>query len=934
MEIIENGNKPPITTVVEGVETTIAPAIAEEKSQRRLELKARSTLLMGIPNEHQLKFNSIKDAKSLLQAIEKRFGRNAATKKAQRNLLKQQYENFTTSSSEVLDQTFDRLQKLISQLEIHEEMDLRWQMAMLTIRARRFLKNTGRKFLMNGNETIMFDKTKVECYNFHKRGHFARECRAPRSQDTKHKESTRRTVPMETPATSALVSCDRLRGYDWSDQAEDGPTNFALMDYSSSSSNSEGNPQMDLQEKRVIDSKCSRHMTKNMSYLTYYKEIDEGYVAFEVPRKNNMYSVDLKSIVPKEGVTCLFGKATSDESKLWHRRLGHLNFKTMNKLVKGNLVRGIENLADHKVKVIRCDNGTEFKNREMNQFYEMKEAVNTACYVQDRVLVVKPHNKTSYELFHGRTPTLSFMRPFGCHVTILNTKDNLGKFDGKVNEGFFVGYSLNSKAFRVFNNKTRIVEENFHIRNKKDERGIMIRNKARLVPQGHTQEEGINYDEVFSPVVRIEAIRLFLAYASFKDFVVYQMDVKSAFLYGKIKEKVYVCQPPGFEDLDFPDKVYKVEKALYGLHQAPRACTRNKLWLQIPQQKPNMKLLQVVVDKKEKPRKTKRKDTQVPQLSMPTESVADEAVNEEMYDRLVRVATTASSLEAEQDSSNIAKTQSKATPNELGSQGTSSCGGPRYPETIRDVVAQTRSERVSKISNDPLLTGVNTPRSEEDRLKLTELMELCTNLQQRVLDLETTKTTQALEIDSLKKRVKKLERRKRSTTHGLKRLYKDKDIFGVNDDDDVIVEDAEMLFDVADDLRGEEVFVSQEVPLNAAATTTTATINDITLAQALTELESAKPKDATTIIAAIITAASSRPKAKGIVIHNQEQAPTPTVSLQKSSQVKDKGKGKMVEPEPVKKFSKKDQLMLDEELAFKLQAKQEEEEERIAREKS
>ncbi|GJY77152.1 putative ribonuclease H-like domain-containing protein [Tanacetum coccineum] len=108
-------------------------------------------------------------------------------------------------------------------------------------------------------------------------------------------------------------------------------------------------------------------------------------------------------------------------------------------------------------------------------------------------------------------------------------------------------------------------------RNKKDERGIVVKNKARVVAQGHTQEEGIDYDEVFAPVARIEAIRLFLAYASFKDFVVYQMDVKSAFLYGKIEEEVYVCQPPGFEDPHFPDKVYKVEKALYGLHQAPRA---------------------------------------------------------------------------------------------------------------------------------------------------------------------------------------------------------------------------------------------------------------------------------------------------------------------------------------------------------------------------
>ncbi|GJX50400.1 putative ribonuclease H-like domain-containing protein [Tanacetum coccineum] len=409
------------------------------------------------------------------------------------------------------------------------------------------------------------------------------------------------------------------------------------------------NPQQDLKDKRVINSRCSRHMTGNISYLTDYEEIDmpleeilkegkllgkelkfnlfsvsqmcdkknsvlftdtecvvlspdfkltdESHVLLKVPRKDNMYSVDLKNVIPQGGLTCLFAKATPDESNLWHRRLGHVNFKTRNKLVKGNLVRGlplklfeinqtcvacqkrkqhrascktktvssisqplqmlhmdlfgptfvkslmkkmyclvvtddfgrfswvflankeetseilktfitgIENLIDLKVKVIRCDNGTEFKNRVMNQFCEIKgikrefsvartpqqngvaerknrtlieaartmladsklpttfwaEAVNTACYVQNRVLVIKPHNKTPYELFLGRKPALSFMRPFGCPVTILNTIDHLGKFDGKADEGFFVGYSTNSKAFRVFNSRTRIVEENLHV---------------------------------------------------------------------------------------------------------------------------------------------------------------------------------------------------------------------------------------------------------------------------------------------------------------------------------------------------------------------------------------------------------------------------------------------------------------------------------------
>ncbi|GKC34921.1 putative ribonuclease H-like domain-containing protein [Tanacetum coccineum] len=120
-------------------------------------------------------------------------------------------------------------------------------------------------------------------------------------------------------------------------------------------------------------------------------------------------------------------------------------------------------------------------------------------------------------------------------------------------------------------NGKRPIGTKWVFRNKKDEKGIIIKNKARLVAQGYTQEERIDYDEVFAPISRIEAIRLFLAYASFKDFVVYQMDVKSAFLYGKIEEEAYVYQTPRFEDPDFPDKIYKVEKALYGLHQAPRA---------------------------------------------------------------------------------------------------------------------------------------------------------------------------------------------------------------------------------------------------------------------------------------------------------------------------------------------------------------------------
>ncbi|GJU05958.1 putative ribonuclease H-like domain-containing protein [Tanacetum coccineum] len=279
-----------------------------------------------------------------------------------------------------------------------------------------------------------------------------------------------------------------------------------------------------------------------------FKLLDESQVLLKVPRQNNMYSFDLKNVVPSGGLTCLFAKATIDESNLWHRRLGHINFKTMNKLVRGNLVRGlpsklfendhtcvacqkgkqhkascktkldetsrilktfitgIENQINHKVKIIRCDNGTEFKNNDMNQFCGMKgikkefsvartpqqngvaerknrklikaartmltdsllpttfwgEAVSTACYVQNRVLVIKPHNKTPYELLHGRPPSISFMRPFGCPMTILNTLDPLGKFDRKADEGFFIRYSINSKGLGVCKFDAQEVPDKFY----------------------------------------------------------------------------------------------------------------------------------------------------------------------------------------------------------------------------------------------------------------------------------------------------------------------------------------------------------------------------------------------------------------------------------------------------------------------------------------
>ncbi|GJX54049.1 hypothetical protein Tco_0282418 [Tanacetum coccineum] len=353
------------------------------------------------------------------------------------------------------------------------------------------------------------------------------------------------------------------------------------------------------------------------------------------------------------------------------------------------------------------------------------------------------------------------------------------------------------------------------------------------------------------------------------------------------------------------------------------------------------------------PRKPKRKDTQVPQPSDPSDNVADEAVHKELGDSLVRAATTASSLEAEQDSGNITKTRSKATPNESSSLGTTSGGGPRCQETIGDTIAQTRFENVSKLSNDLLLARGNTLRSDEDRLKLNELMELCTTLQKKVLDLEKTKTTQANDISSLKRRVKKLEKKRSLRTHKLKRLYKvglsarvessgdeeslgedaskqarinaidaDEDITLVNVQDDADNE----VYDVGT-ATSDEVFAEHEV----AVKDVNLTVNEVTLAQALAALKSVKPKvkgdvieepnvpvnaasASTKVSAATTTTAAILTPGKGIVII---ELGTPTImrSSQQPSQaeVQDKAKEKMIKPELVKKITEeREELSVEE----------------------
>nr|GEU64981.1 retrovirus-related Pol polyprotein from transposon TNT 1-94 [Tanacetum cinerariifolium] len=674
-------------------------------------------------------------------------------------------------------------------------------------------------------------QTKIECYNCHKRGHFARECKAPRSQGNRNRDNTRRVVPVET-SINALVVTDGM-GYDWSYQAEEGPTEFVLMAFSSSGSSSsdikrysitklKNQLEESLKEKddlklklekfetssknltNIINSQISPKDKTGLSYDSQLNERDwnnksdmfesvsdssvneseednnqtndmykvsEGYRAVPPPYTRNfmpprpdlsfdglddsIFKSAISETVTSVHETKTSASKTSKESmekpksvrpsapiiKDWESdndddfntakqsslraatstsTARYVNTVATRPTVNGakpslnvfhNSHSPVRKIFNQRIAPKNSDlkgkiNTAKIIKKLMVDLLHLKEVLNEVKFLEkNRVLITKPHNKTSYELLIGRSPNLDFMRLFGCPVTILNTLEYLGKFEGKADEEFLVGDSVNSKSFRVFNSRTRKVKENMHIRllenksnvtrrgpewlfdidlltksmnyepvttgnqtnddagdkgvskesgidnqemfdrstqdvntaelsintaninintaslnintvcsndpsmpsleatgifydvyddkemgaeadknnlelstvfspipttrvwtlvdfpngkrtigtkwvfrNKKDKRGIVVKNKARLVAQGYTQEKGIDYDE---------------------------MNVKSVFLYGTIEEEVYVSQPPGFKDPHFSNKVYKVEKALYDLHQAPRA------WFQV-----------------------------------------------------------------------------------------------------------------------------------------------------------------------------------------------------------------------------------------------------------------------------------------------------------------------------------------------------------------
>nr|GEU45338.1 copia protein [Tanacetum cinerariifolium] len=907
-------------------------------------------------DEHLARFHGIKDAKTLWAAIKSRFGGNAESKKMQKNAIvlrhKVPHHMLMNSCSHFFANQFSTLQldkedlKQIDQDDL-EEIDLKWHVAMLFMRVKQFYMKTGRKLEFNGKEPVGFDKTNVECFNCHKRGHFARYYRSARSSGNRSRDARNAGYrgrdnakrPVKEEDEQALVVQDGLGTYDWSYQVEEEATDIALMAFTSNPSSSSSSNSEKFNKKEVLDIKeeevteivfDNRSSDEENSLANDRFKKGKGYHAVPhplagnyIPPKSNVSFTGLDDSIYKfkisETVASLTKDAkdapeTSTEPEPIPAKIDFVKASESIKHVKPvESVKHVKpvtpvNNAEHAKKSKNFSSSPKYEPSKKDcTFHEDKMAkksvlptnvgkgtghresrpghpqqalknkgivdsgcsrnikgnkayladyqkindggfvafgssrVNTGCYVLNRALVTKANKKTPYELLNGRTPRIDLLRPFGYPVTILNTLDPLGKFKGKADEGSLVGYYVTTKAFRVFNTKTKKVKENLHVRflknkpniagtrpnwlfdidsltnsmnyipisvgnqtnknagpqdtngnagtqdnvdaekeatnqhyivlslwssvsstykslddkpkddkpkddtssktveepvnkkdqayrdeldmlmsqekeasdaadalrkdnpvntastsgtfsadgsssphpdafiptntllhvdqgdsqildledttklqstsifnsaydedldiftslvqsvgaeadfnniesstvfnlipthrvhldhskdqilghpksavqtrgmgnkssgahafkvwrlvdlpyekkaigtkwvyrNKKDERGIVVRNKSRVVAQGHRQEKGIDYDEVFSPVVRIEAIRIFFAFASYMGFIVYRMDVKSAFLYGTIEEEVYVSQPPGFIDPQFPHK--------------------------------------------------------------------------------------------------------------------------------------------------------------------------------------------------------------------------------------------------------------------------------------------------------------------------------------------------------------------------------------------
>nr|GEZ22812.1 hypothetical protein [Tanacetum cinerariifolium] len=464
-EVIENGATLSKTQVVEGVTTEMPITTAEEKAQRRLEVKARSTLMMGILNEHQLKFNSIKDAKKLLKAVEKRFDGNAATKKAQMNLLKQQYENFTAPSSEMLDQTFDRLQKLRNKDDLDTmSMDDLYKNLKVTNGIVNIAQevNTAHEVSTASTQVNAAFSTNIDnlsdaiiCSFF---------VSQPNSPQLVHEELEQihpdDMEEMDLKWQIAMLTIRARSGYDWSDQAEEGP-NYARMAFTSSSSDS----------KVSNDSTCLKSYLETIKLLKSQNEqllkdlkkyelmvlAPPPYTGNFMPPTPNLSFTGLDEFVNKPVVEKSKAKSSEEETKV---------------VRKNDYALVIEEwVADDEE-----ENGNPQMDLQDQQVIDSgcsRHMTGNMCYLTDykeidegyvafegnlkggKITGKERRNRKLIE--DARTMLADSKLPTTFWAEAVNTACY-------ADEGFFVGYSLNSKSFRVFISRTRIVEENLHIR--------------------------------------------------------------------------------------------------------------------------------------------------------------------------------------------------------------------------------------------------------------------------------------------------------------------------------------------------------------------------------------------------------------------------------------------------------------------------------------
>nr|GEX85738.1 hypothetical protein [Tanacetum cinerariifolium] len=1134
--------------------------IVEENIKKKNDVKARSMLLMALPNEHLMTFNQYKDAKGLFDAIETRFGGNEAKKKTHKTLLKKMYENFSASSTESLDSIFNMLQKILSQLAIlgefisqedlnlkflrslpsewnthvvvwrnkpdldtisindlynnfkiveqelvHddleqiyeddlEEMDLKWQLILLSMRAKRFFQKTRKKITINGSDTVGFDKSKVECYNCHKLGHFARECKRLRNQDRRnmYQDNSRRTVYVEETPPKAMVAIDekyddlriefnksefnlvvykkglasveeqlvfyrnnettvckiivvltrdmsikdseinvlknkrknglRFQSYnvvpplatlvynkgrcpppktdlsysgleeflqpqfksygpksckiesnnaseDISNELKEyldtplvkdrvsdnkdysveslvvvenktvvptiakvevvrpkqqekpvrntvryvemymsqGPrgnqrnwnnlkfqqlgNNFVMHNkacfvcgsfehvqancnyhqrkkvvtgnnYTRVHSNNttrkthpsayrniapravliktglrplntarpvntahpktavysarpmlkavntarskavnttrprpavvnvirknQVHPQKVQEDQGYVDSRCSRHMTENMSYLLDFKEFNGGYVTF------------------RGGSNCGKITATKDETTGIFKKF----------------ITEIENLGDKKVKVIRCDNRTEFKNSVMNDFCAMKciRREFSVARTPQQNDVVERRNRTLIEATRtiGRTPTLSFMRPFGCHVTILNTLDNLGKFDGKADKGYFVGYSINSKAFRVYNIRTRRVEENLYIEfleNKPIVAGArpkwlfdidMLTNSMNCVPviagtnsndfAGTKDSIGAGRATPVQTTKGLDLVELPKGKKAIGTKWVFRNKKDKRGIVIKNKAKCEVCstlvdmEKTLVKDADGDDVDVHLYRSMIGSLMSLTASRLDIMYAVYVKQSSKVGFGKMLQYNLTTGLISIRQETEVPRPSShPHTNVADEAASTGMDVRHGGVATTFTSLDIGQGSGNINRTPS--------------------------------------MPHDSPLPRVHTLRSDEGRMQHNELMDLVTKLSDKVVTLETdlkqTKKVYGVAYTKLIMKGRKIDEIDQGPNILL--IQHDVEIQGRYDQDTKLNLD----FDIAKEVSTAEKEVSTVEPVSTASAAVTTTSVDV-----------------------------------------------------------------------------------------------------------